>query len=78
MITMNDNISIGMTLTKAHLYLSSLKIAAYELRESDPETAKHLTALQTLIQQHLDRLDYSENEKQVDEHNAQIAEKANE
>lgn len=73
MVTMNDVISIKMTLTKATLLRSLLYTTAYELKESDPQTSKMLSDYEKLIQDQLDKLDFTENERLVDEINSKIA-----
>ena len=78
MITMNDVISIKMPLIKATLLRSLLFSTALELKESDPQTSKMLSDFESLIQSQLEQLDFSENEKLVDEINAKIAKEADE
>lgn len=78
MISMNDIVSIKMTLTKATILRSVLFTAAYDLREIDPEESKRLSEFEKLIQSQLDQLDFSENEKLVDDINTKIAKEANE
>lgn len=73
MITMNDIISIKMTLTKAHLLRSLLYTTSFDLKESDPQTSKMLSKFEKLIKDQLDKLDFSENERLVDEINKKIA-----
>lgn len=76
MIKLDDVITIKMTLIKANLLRSVLFSTALELRESDPQTSKILSDFESLIQSQLDKLDFSENEKLVDEINAEIAREA--
>ena len=73
MITMNDVISIKMTLTKATLLRSLLYTTSYDLKESDPQTSKMLSDYEKMIHDQLDKLDFSENERLVDEINKKIA-----
>lgn len=73
MITMNDVISIKMSLTKAYLLCSLLYTTSFDLKESDPQTSKMLSKFEKLIQDQLDKLDFSENERLVDEINKKIA-----
>lgn len=58
MITMNDKINIELNLTKAHLYIASLSIASYELKNIDEETSKQLKNLREIFIEHIEKLDY--------------------
>lgn len=78
MITMNDIISIKMTLTQAILLRSLLYTTAYDLKESEPRTSQMLSEFEALIQKQLNKLDFSENEKLVDRINAKIEKEAKE
>ena len=70
---MNSVINVEMTVMEATLFRSTCKIAAYELKDSDPLSAKQLVLLGEKIQTTLNNQDYSENEQLVDEINAKIA-----
>jgi hypothetical protein len=78
MITMNDKVSIEMTLTQATLLRSLLFTTAYELKKSEPRTSQMLSEFEALIQKQLNKLDFSENEKLVDRINAKTEKEAKE
>lgn len=76
MITLNDTINFKMTLLEANFVASTLHVASLELKKSDPETAKNLEKTREKILNVLDSVDFSENEKLVDEINVDISKKA--
>ena len=78
MTTMNDIVSIKMTLTQAHLLASVLGTAAYDVKNIDKDESVRLKKFEKMVKDQIAKLDYSENEKLVDETNAKIAKEANE
>lgn len=78
MITMNDTVSIKMTLTQAHLLASVLSTAAYDVKDIDKDESERLKKFEKMVKDQIAELDYSENEKQVSENNERIAKVANE
>lgn len=78
MTTMNDIVSIKMTLTQAHLLASVLGTAAYDVKDIDKDESERLKKFEKMVKDQITKLDYSENEKLVDETNAKIAKEANE
>jgi len=78
MITMNDTVSIKMTLTQAHLLASVLGTAAYDVKDIDKDESERLKMFENMVKIQISKLDYSDNEKQVDETNAKIAQEASE
>lgn len=73
---MNDTVSIQMTLTEAHLLASVLCTAAYDVKDIDAAESERLKKFERMVKDQIDRLDYSENERLVDETNAKIAAEA--
>jgi hypothetical protein len=78
MVTMNDTVSIKMTLTQAHLLASVLSTASYDVKDIDKEESERLKMFEQMVKSQIAKLDYSENEKLVDETNAKIAKEADE
>ena len=78
MTTMNDTVSIKMTLTQAHLLASVLSTASYDVKDIDKEESERLKTFEQMVKSQIAKLDYSENEKLVDETNAKIAKEADE
>ena len=78
MTTMNDIVSIKMTLTQAHLLASVLGTAAYDVKDIDKDESERLKKFEKMVKDQIAKLDYSENEKLVDETNAKIAKEADE
>ena len=78
MTTMNDIVSIKMTLTQAHLLASVLGTAAYDVNDIDKDESERLKKFEKMVKDQIAKLDYSENEKLVDETNAKIAKEADE
>ena len=75
---MNDIVSIKMTLTQAHLLASVLGTAAYDVKDIDKDESERLKKFEKKVKDQIAKLDYSENEKLVDETNAKIAKEADE
>ena len=78
MTTMNDIVSIKMTLTQAHLLASVLGTASYDVKDIDKDESERLKKFEKMVKDQIAKLDYSENEKLVDETNAKIAKEADE
>lgn len=79
MITsMNDTVSIKMTLTQAHLLASVLETVAYDIKDIDKDESERLKMFEEMVKSQISKLDYSDNEKLVDETNAKIAQEASE
>lgn len=78
MTTMNDIVSVKMTLTQAHLLASVLGTAAYDVKDIDKDESERLKKFEKMVKDQIAKLGYSENEKLVDETNAKIAQEANE
>ena len=78
MTTMNDIVSIKMTLTQAHLLASVLGTVAYDVKDIDKDESERLKKFEKMVKDQIAKLDYSENEKLVDETNAKIAKEADE
>jgi hypothetical protein len=78
MVTMNDTVSIKMTLTQAHLLASVLSTASYDVKDIYKEESERLKMFEQMVKSQIAKLDYSENEKLVDETNAKIAKEADE
>lgn len=78
MITMNDTVSIKMTLTQAHMLASVLSTAAYDVKDIDNAESERLKTFEKMVKDQIAQLDYSENEKLVDETNERTAKEANE
>lgn len=76
MISMNDTVSIKMTLTQAHLLASVLSTASYDVKDIDKEESERLKKFGQMVKGQLDKLDYSENERLVDKANDIIAKEA--
>lgn len=75
MISMNDKIKIEMTLTRWHVLRSSLIIRAYHAEKEGDENGKRIAlGLVADIDKQLKSLDFSENEKLVDDINNSIPE----
>lgn len=75
MISMNDKIKIEMTLTRWHVLRSALVIRAYDAGNEGDENGKRITlGLVADIDKQLQSLDFSENEKLVDDINKGLSE----
>lgn len=75
---MNDTVSIKMTLTQAYLLASVLGTAAYDIKDIDKDESERLKMFEEMVKSQISKLDYSDNEKLVDETNAKIAQEASE
>ena len=78
MTTMNDIVSIKMTLTQAHLLASVLGTAAYDVKDIDKDESERLKKCEKMVKDQIAKVDYSENEKLVDDTNTKIAKEADE
>lgn len=73
MTTMNDIVSIKMTLTQAHQLASVLRTAAYDVKDIDNDESERLIKFSSMVREQITNLDYSDNDEQVDDINAMIA-----
>ena len=58
MITMNDTVSIKMTLTQAHLLASVLSTAAYDVKDIDKDESERLKKFEKMVKDQIAELDY--------------------
>jgi hypothetical protein len=60
------------------LLASVLGTAAYDVKDIDKDESERLKMFEKMVKNQISKLDYSDNEKLVDETNAKIAQEASE
>lgn len=76
MLSMNDFVKITMTLSEAHLLKSHLAIEKHENLTGTSRDV--ISRLLERVESSLRNLDFSDNEKHVDEHNEKVRKEAEE
>lgn len=74
-IGMNDKVAISFTLFEWHRLLISLRVGGWGLKESDEISSRILLEFDKKIRDCLSKLDFSANERLVDEINKKVKEK---